>query len=278
MANDWTLTIDVGAGQVSTDYSTWANVVTAINADKANMLYCKIKQNGSPATLPTTFYELFLSATKVEEIVFEDVDTSSVSTMARMFRYCSSLETLNVNCWETGGVDNFQYIFDGCSSIVTLNLNHFDVSKASTSIGISGAFRNCSKLVYLNVNDWNTENVIGLWSTFMGCSSLSELNLNGWNTEKVYNMDHLFSGCSNLKTIYVGDGWSIDSVTNGTGTFVSCASLVGAIAYDPTKTDYTWANWVTGYLTYGTPPSPSKVKSINRVYRMNSPHQVRRMN
>ena len=36
---------------------------------------------------------------------------------------------------------------------------------------------------------------------FSGCSSLKELNLNHFNTNNVINMSCMFSGCSSLKEL-----------------------------------------------------------------------------
>ena len=40
-------------------------------------------------------------------------------------------------------------------------------------------------------------------------------------------MSYMFDGCNDLTTIYVGDGWSNESVTNSEKMFMYCLSLVG---------------------------------------------------
>ena len=60
-----------------------------------------------------------------------------------------------------------------------------------------GMFNECSSLKELNLNSFNTNNVIDMSCMFMGCKSLVELNLNNFNTDKVYKMFYMFSGCSN---------------------------------------------------------------------------------
>ena len=87
------------------------------------------------------------------------------------------------------------------------------------------------------------------------CSWVTSLNLSNFNTAKVTNMDGMFKSCSGLATIYAGDGWNTDKVTSSDYMFISCAKLKGAISYDSSKTDVTYANWTTGYLTYKALPA-----------------------
>jgi len=57
-------------------------------------------------------------------------------------------------------------------------------------------FRGCSSLKELNLNDFNTSNVVNMHEMFFECSSLKKLNLNNFNTNKVIKMTCMFSGCS----------------------------------------------------------------------------------
>ena len=60
----------------------------------------------------------------------------------------------------------------------------------------------------------------------------------------------MFLFCNNLKTIYVGDKFVTDKVTEGSAMFSGSPKLKGAITeYDASKTDYTYANYKTGYFT-----------------------------
>jgi len=66
----------------------------------------------------------------------------------------------------------------------------------------------------------------------------------------VTNMQGMFLFCNNLKTIYVGDKFVTDKVTEGSAMFSGSPKLKGAITeYDASKTDYTYANYKTGYFT-----------------------------
>ena len=105
---------------------------------------------------------------------------------------------------------------------------------------------------------------------FKACTSLTTLDLSNFNTSNVTNMDGMFTCLisdnpnglycyynnstttrSSLKTIYVSDLWEVTRPTLLCDyMFNGCVSLVGAISYDSSKDDQTYANYTTGYLTY----------------------------
>jgi len=62
-------------------------------------------------------------------------------------------------------------------------------------------------------------------------------------------MSNMFLDCRKLTTIYSNTDWNTDDVTSSTDMFEYCLSLVGAISYDSTKLDVTYANPTTGYFT-----------------------------
>lgn len=72
----------------------------------------------------------------------------------------------------------------------------------------------------------------GVWGVslermFSGCSYMTSVDLSGLDTSKVENMEYIFSGCKALQSIYVGDGWSTESVTSSWGMFAFDDNLVG---------------------------------------------------
>ena len=85
---------------------------------------------------------------------------------------------------------------------------------------------------------------------FYGCKILTTLDLSNFDTSSVTDMNYMFECCSNLTTIYVSDKWNTNKVSKNSRMFLYCSSLKGAISYDSTKTDATYANWTTGYFTY----------------------------
>ncbi len=228
---------------------------------------------------------MFSGCSSLEKLDVSGFDTENVTNMSAMFNSCSALKSLDVNGFETGKVTNMFYMFMGCSSLTSLdvsgfetekvtamgcmfegcsNLRNLDVSTFNTKnvTNLRRMFRDCSGLTSLDVRGFDTENVTFMMGLFQGCSGLTILDLSGWNTMKVTEMaskdsDYgMFSGCTNLATIYVGENWSTDKVTNSAYMFRNCVSLVGGngTTYNSSYTNKYYAHVDVdgnpGYLTY----------------------------
>ena len=111
-------------------------------------------------------------------------------------------------------------------------------------------FCGCSKLTDIEgIENLNTENVTNMNSMFDRCSALTSLDLTNFNTAKVSDMSYMFVGCSALTTIFVSDKFVTDQVTDGRDMFHMCINLIGAIEYDGSKSDHTYANYDNGYFS-----------------------------
>ena len=110
-------------------------------------------------------------------------------------------------------------------------------------------FSMCSSLTSLDVTHFNTEKVTNMRFMFSSCSSLTSLNLTNFNTEKVTDMDDMFSDCQALTTIYASDKFVTNQVTSSDNMFHMCINLIGAIEYDGSKSDHTYANYENGYFS-----------------------------
>ena len=57
-------------------------------------------------------------------------------------------------------------------------------------------FYGCSSLEELNINNFNTNNVINMNCMFCKCLALKELNINNLDINNVTNLYYMFDGCS----------------------------------------------------------------------------------
>ena len=111
-------------------------------------------------------------------------------------------------------------------------------------------FSSCKNLTDIEgIENLNTENVTNMNSMFDRCSVLTSLDLTNFNTAKVSDMSYMFMGCTALTTIFVSDKFVTDLVTSSDNMFHMCINLIGAIEYDGSKSDHTYANYETGYFT-----------------------------
>ena len=111
-------------------------------------------------------------------------------------------------------------------------------------------FSSCKNLTDIEgIENLNTENVTNMNSMFDRCSALTSLDLTNFNTAKVSDMSYMFMGCTALTTIFVSDKFVTDLVTSSDNMFHMCINLIGAIEYDGSKSDHTYANYENGYFS-----------------------------
>ena len=171
---------------------------------------------------PTSCCAWFQNFKKLEQIEgIENLNTENVTNMKYMFRYCSSLTSLDVTHFNTANVTSMAKMFSTCPRLTELDVTHF-----------------------------NTANVKDMSNMFTRCSKLAELDVTHFNTANVKDMLNMFSGCDSLTTIYVSDDFVIDKILNKTlSLFSGCKKLKGATEYNKGKDNYDFANYKTGYFT-----------------------------
>ena len=222
---------------------------------------------------PTSCYQWFSLCENLKQIEgIKNLNTEKVTNMAYMFYYCLNLSSLDVSGFKTekvtdmsgmfrsdisvklldvakfntANVKSMEYMFYYCYGLTSLDVTNFNTANVTN---MQGMFGKCDFLFSLDVTNFNTANVTNM-SKMFECKGLTSLDITNFNTENVTNMQGMFLFCNNLKTIYVGDKFVTDKVTEGSAMFSGSPKLKGAITeYDASKTDYTYANYKTGYFT-----------------------------
>lgn len=191
---------------------------------------------------------MFALCSNLETLDLSHFNTERVTTMAQMFYGCTKLHDLNISSFKTENVTSMNQMFGGCSSLDSLDLSHFN-AKGVLYHGLYAMFSGCSSLKFLDVSNFPADKPkMQLDAMFKGCSSLQTLDLSSFNTGMAKSVTDMFDGCSALQTIYVSDLFKFNSVSSS-NMFRNCLSLKGAISFEPTKKDMTYANYVSGYLT-----------------------------
>lgn len=192
--------------------------------------------------------EMFGQCSNLETLDLSHFNTEKVGNMSNMFNGCTKLRDLNISSFNTENVTNMYGMFYGCSSLDSLDLSHFNTRYVRKD-GMNYMFNGCSSLSSLDVSNFITDkNSMQLDGLFQGCSSLQTLDLSSFDTRGAGSVNYLFDGCSALQTIYVSDLFKIYGVTSS-NMFRDCHSLKGAISFEPTKKNETYANYKSGYLT-----------------------------
>lgn len=193
--------------------------------------------------------EMFGQCSNLETLDLSHFNTENVGNMSNMFNGCTKLHDLNISSFNTENVTNMYGMFYGCSSLDSLDLSHFNTRYVRKD-GMNYMFNGCSSLSYLNVSNFTTYKPgMQLDGLFQGCSSLQTLDLSSFDISGAGSVNYLFDGCSALQTIYVSDLFKIKYGVKSSNMFRDCHSLKGAISFEPTKKDETYANYKSGYLT-----------------------------
>ena len=237
--------------------SSMSNIPTWIR-DYKHQLVEKVVFDASFSTYrPTStayWFYCFAKLTSIEGIA--NLNTSAVTNMAEMFRYCYVLQSLDLSTFDTSHVTNMSCMFCYCWALTSINLSSFNTSKVTT---MTHLFHQCP-ISSIDVGTFDTQNVTDMSIMFAECKNLKTLNLKNFKTDKVTNMSCMFIYDSSLTTIFASDKWSTASVNMGHNMFTGDNILVGGMGtkYDGIHFDQEYALIDEGivnpgYLTGMTP-------------------------
>ena len=230
-------TLEVGdnaIGSWDASYNKDGSVIAWYTDSDNNDLYELYIGGIGEIEAPVNSSYLFGNFSNLTSITFDDYfDTSKVTDMTGMFRYCSSINSLNLSSFDTSRVVYFSNtslsggMFYNCTSLTSLDLSSFDTSSATN---MSSMFNNCTSLQELDLSSFDTSKVqyFGYNSyrgMFYNCSSLTKLDLSNFDTSSAINMNNMFGGCRNLTDIDVSH-FNTSNVTDMAGTFANCSQLI----------------------------------------------------
>ena len=219
-----------------------------------------------------------LSYTEAKNIDVSNFDTSKVTNMSGMFSN-SKATTIDVSKFNTSKVTDMSNMFSTVLATV-IDVSNFNTSKVtdmnnmfnntkakvidvsnfdtSNVVNMSSMFDKVSAET-LNISNFNTSKVTDLGGMFENSKSITTLNLSSFDTSNVTSMRYMFNGMTNLKTIYVGDKFTTNKVTDSENMFNNCTAITGSggTKYLSSKIDKTYAridgtqqSATPGYFTY----------------------------
>ena len=163
-----------------------------------------------PTTL-SSFFEELRSLTSI--IGLENLNTTHVTDMSRMFYNCYELNSLNLSQFNTGNVEKMNEMFYNCHGLNSLDLSAF-----------------------------NTAKVNNMYRMFYYCFART-IDLSSFNTANVENMNEMFAGASLVVNIYASDLFKTDKLTSSKDMFKYCTKLPN---FNKDEVDATHANYGAG--------------------------------
>ena len=129
-----------------------------------------------------------------------NIDTSGLTTMNSLFRWCNNLTSVNCDNWNTSNVTNMAGMFTDCFNLTSVDVSNWDTSKVTNMMYL---FNNCNNLTTLDVSNFNTSNVTNMKQMFYGCQKITTLDLSNFDTNNVTNTTNMFYNTSLLTDIGV---------------------------------------------------------------------------
>ena len=206
--------IEGTTGKDDNKISLWADCAKKTKEEITKVVIDESFRNFVPKTTAGWFEGLMA----LEEIRgLENLNTSEVTDMSRMFAGCGALRSLDVSRFDTLNVKQMQQMFMGCAALTELDLYFFDTAK-----------------------------VTDMHEMFKDCKGLTTLDLSNFQTSEVKDMREMFSGCSALTTIW---SFAFRNCFASEAMFYECISLQGATNFNEKYTDARMANPERGYFS-----------------------------
>ena len=154
----------------------------------------------------TNCNSLFHSCSNLKNITFNNFNTSSITDMSYMFNDCKELLFLDLSNFDMSNVEIVEYMFADCQKIEKIEFNNkIKMSKINSTVKM---FKNCKKLISLDLSFIDTSQVTIMDYMFNNCNELQILNIPNFNTISVTSMVYIFSNCKNLQYL---NGYSLVS-------------------------------------------------------------------
>ena len=164
-----------------------------------------------PTTL-SSFFEELKSLTSISGL--ENLNTTHVTDMSKMFYNCYKLNSLDLTQFNTGNVENMNEMFYNCQNLKSLDLSAF-----------------------------NTAKVKNMYRMFYYCCIVKTIDLSSFNTANVENMKEMFAGANWVINIYASESFKTDKLKSSEKMFYLCTKFPN---YNKDEIDATHANYGAG--------------------------------
>ncbi|MFK4966492.1 BspA family leucine-rich repeat surface protein [Lactococcus garvieae] len=169
-------------GGAISNASDWGNI------DRSTI---KSIEFNTPIPVTTSSLSGWLSnLTQLESITgLNNLDTSKVTNMKRMFFKDTSLKSLNMSGIDTSNVTDMSSMFSDLTNLTSLDVSNMNTSNVTQ---MQYMFSYNTALTNLNLSSFDTSNVTDMSYMFYNLRSLRKIDISNFNTINVKNMSHMF--------------------------------------------------------------------------------------
>ncbi len=149
----------------------------------------------------------FTTCKNLTKVDFTKLDTSSATSMVRLFDDCESITDITFGeKFTTSNVADMDCMFANCDKLEKVDVSGFDTSNVTC---MSYMFSSDYALKSVDVSNFNTEKVTDIKGMFNECKSISTLDLSSFNTKSVKSGNEIWvlRDMTSAMSITVGEGW-----------------------------------------------------------------------
>ncbi len=158
-------------------------------------------------------YQLFSNESGIgtfsntENIIFNNVNTSRLTTMSYMFLDCKKLKSIDLSNLGSDILRNVSKLFYHCNSLKEINMSGFDFGVV-TSFALDRTMTNGAPIFYelanvefIDLSNIKASNVTDAYGMFYKLTSLKEVSLKGADIGSVRSFEMIFALCNELEEI-----------------------------------------------------------------------------
>ena len=112
-------------------------------------------------------------------------------------------------------------MFYNCTNLISVNAEDWDTSNV---VNMGCMFQSCKSLTSLDLSNWDTSNATSMYYMFYNCKKLTELDLSKFDTSNVTSMHNMFDGCNKLTSLDLSK-FDTSNVTSMNYMFMGCIAL-----------------------------------------------------
>lgn len=173
------------------------------NLDGYNEVVVNVPTSGSGGGkyAPTYFTFYYCNTATNLDYETQNVDTSNVTSMEKMFYSADKLKTISP-IFDVSNVTTFKCMFQSCMALTSANLSSFGYSPATTC---EWMFYYCQKLTHIDLSNFETPNLTNTKWMFYSCKELQYIDIRKMNFDKVTTYTDMFNSVPSNCEIIVAD-------------------------------------------------------------------------
>lgn len=212
LLGDVDITIDAGDGRPTTriinpDFRTLLNINYTVAGEYTITVRGRATQYGNGPT----------AVTGIENLVEVVQWGLNIQSLYGAFNGAANLTSVPLYL-PSETVDNLGYCFKDCTSFNDLNVNSWDTSNV---VSMGNLFQGATSF-NRDLTNWDTSKVVTMSSIFEGATSFNG-NIDNWNTSLVQSFSVAFRDCTSFNRDI--SNWNVSSAIFFLGMFLNCTSF-----------------------------------------------------